>query len=139
MISFNYEIEFSLKDERKISKWISGVIDSEGFDEGDLTYFFCDDNKLLQINKVYLNHDNLTDIISFDYTVGKQIHGDLYISVERVAENAKSYSVDFFEELKRVMVHGILHYCGYDDKSKEDIKLMRSMEDQYLVRYNWNK
>jgi len=93
---------------------------------------FCDDDYLHKLNVEFLNHDTLTDIISFDYSVGKVIQGDVFISVERVAENAIEYKVSFLEELHRVIVHGILHYCGYKDKTEKDAVLMRSKENYYL-------
>lgn len=132
MISFNYETEFKLENETKISEWISKAINSENCKEGELNYIFCCDDYLHKINVDFLNHDTLTDIISFDYSVGKELHGDIYISVERVEDNAKDFDVSFEDELSRVMIHGILHYCGYKDKSEEDAKLMRSKEDYYL-------
>ena len=132
MISFNYETDFKLEDEGKISEWISKAINSENCKEGELNYIFCSDDYLHKINVDFLNHDTLTDIISFDYSVGKELHGDIYISVERVEDNAKDFDVSFEDELARVMIHGILHYCGYKDKSEEDAKLMRSKEDYYL-------
>jgi rRNA maturation RNase YbeY len=91
---------------------------------------------LLGLNEQYLNHDTLTDIISFDYSVGKELHGDIFISTERVLENAAEFKVTFEEELKRVMVHGVLHYCGYKDKSDEDEKLMRSKEDEKIKMFH---
>jgi rRNA maturation RNase YbeY len=132
MISFNYETDFELPYEQEYSLWISKVISSEGRKEGEINYIFCDDLYLLEINQKYLGHDTFTDIISFDYSVGKELHGDIYISVERVKENAKEFEVDFKEEIRRVMVHGILHYCGYKDKSDKDKMLMRSKEDSYI-------
>ena len=132
MISFNYETEFKLENETKISEWISKAINSENCKEGELNYIFCSDDYLHKINVDFLNHDTLTDIISFDYSVGKELQGDIYISVERVEDNAKDFDVSFEDELARVMIHGILHYCGYKDKSEEDAKLMRSKEDYYL-------
>lgn len=132
MISFNYETEFKLENETKISEWISKAINSENCKEGELNYIFCSDDYLHKINVDFLNHDTLTDIISFDYSVGKELHGDIYISVERVEDNAKDFDVSFEDELARVMIHGILHYCGYKDKSEEDAKLMSSKEDYYL-------
>ncbi len=132
MISFNYETDFKLENETKISEWISKAINSENCKEGELNYIFCSDDYLHKINVDFLNHDTLTDIISFDYSVGKELHGDVYISVERVEDNAKDFDVSFEDELSRVMIHGILHYCGYKDKSEEDAKLMRSKEDYYL-------
>ena len=132
MISFNYETEFKLENETKISEWISKAINSENCKEGELNYIFCSDDYLHKINIDFLNHDTLTDIISFDYSVGKELHGDIYISVERVEDNAKDFDVSFEDEVARVMIHGILHYCGYKDKSEDDAKLMRSKEDYYL-------
>lgn len=136
MISFNYENEFELSNEEQLSNWISRVIVSEDKKEGEINYIFCDDEYLLGLNEQYLNHDTLTDIISFDYSVGKELHGDIFISTERVIENAAEFKVSFEEELKRVMVHGVLHYCGYKDKSDEDEKLMRSKEDEKIKMFH---
>ncbi|MFC4722847.1 rRNA maturation RNase YbeY [Geojedonia litorea] len=132
MISFNYETDFKLTNETKISNWIIDVISAEGFKLGEINYIFCDDDYLLKLNLEFLSHDTLTDIISFDYTMGKEISGDIYISVERVEDNAKDFKVDFDSELSRVMVHGVLHYCGYKDKSKEDESQMRLKENYYI-------
>lgn len=134
MISFNYEIDLNLEDEEFISKWISSLIEEENCKEGEINYIFCSDDYLHKINVDFLNHDTLTDIISFDYSVGKELHGDIYISIDRVKDNAKDFKVDFQNELSRVMAHGILHYCGYKDKSDEESKLMRSKEDYYLSK-----
>jgi probable rRNA maturation factor len=132
MIQFNYETDFSLEDEDRLSAWISSVIASEGFTEEEINYIFCDDEYLFKLNVEFLDHDTLTDIISFDYSIGKIIQGDIFISVERVKENAEEFNVEFLNELYRVMVHGVLHYCGYKDKSESDEALMRSKEDFYL-------
>ena len=132
MISFNYQTKFSLQNEEKLANWISLVIQSEGYTEGDLMYFFCDDDSLIKLNIEFLNHDTLTDIISFDYVIGKQLNGEIFISVDRVRENSNDLGVGFLEELHRVMIHGILHYCGYGDKSEEEIIVMRAKEDYYL-------
>ena len=136
MISFNYETDFKLVKSKAFSHWLSKVIESEDKKEGEINYVFCDDTYLLEINRKYLNHDTLTDIISFDYSVGKELHGDVYISVERVRENALDFNVLFEEELKRVMVHGILHYCGYKDKLKDQKTLMRSKEDEKMKLFH---
>lgn len=136
MISFNYEADFELSDEGQNSEWLSKVIASENKKEGDINYIFCDDEYLVQINQQYLDHDTLTDIISFDYSVGSELHGDIFISVERVQENAVEFGVLFEEELKRVMAHGILHYCGYKDKTSEDILLMRQKEDEKISMFH---
>lgn len=132
MIQFNYETDFSLEDEDRLATWISSVITSEGFTEEEINYIFCDDEYLFKLNVEFLDHDTLTDIISFDYSIGKIIQGDIFISVERVKENAEDFNVEFLNELHRVMVHGVLHYCGYKDKSETDESLMRSKEDFYL-------
>ena len=136
MISFNYEIDFELPNESQISKWLSNVILSENKKEGDINYIFCDDEYLLEINQQYLDHDTLTDIISFDYCVGNELHGDIFISIERVRENASDFDVKFEEELLRVMAHGILHYCGYKDKSEDDEKLMRQKEEDKIQLFH---
>lgn len=134
MIVFNNEIEFNLQNSDKISQWISSSITDEGFKEGELNYIFCSDDYLLELNIKHLKHNTLTDVISFDYTMGKLISGDIFISIDRVKENAKLFDVSFNDELHRVIIHGILHYCGYNDKSKEDKILMRSKENYYLSK-----
>ena len=136
MISFNYELDFDLEKEEEFSNWVSTVIISEGKSEGEINYIFCDDDYLLDLNQKHLNHDTLTDIISFDYSLGNEIHGDIYISIARVRENAEDFNVTFAEELKRVMIHGILHYCGYKDKSDSDEKLMRFKEDEKIELFH---
>jgi rRNA maturation RNase YbeY len=136
MISFNYEIDFKLAKPKLFSFWLSEVILSENKKEGEINYIFCDDDYLLEINQQYLNHDTLTDIISFDYSVGNELHGDIYISVERIRENAVDFNVPFDDELKRVMVHGVLHYCGYKDKTDADEVLMRSKEDEKMKLFH---
>ena len=136
MISFNYETDFELENEAQYEDWISRIIESEGFDEGEINYIFCDDDYLHKINVEYLDHDTLTDIISFDYTVGNLIQGDIFVSVERVQDNAKDFNVSFEEELKRVLSHGALHYCGYKDKSLEDEAVMRSKEEEKMQMFH---
>ena len=134
MISFNYETDFKLDNQDQISRWISNTIGEESCNEGEINYIFCSDDYLHKINVEFLNHDTLTDIISFDYTVGKELHGDIYISVDRVKENALEFNTTFADELARVIIHGILHYCGYKDKTEADADLMRSKENHYLLR-----
>jgi rRNA maturation RNase YbeY len=136
MISFNYETEFELTNEEQISDWLNKVIISENKKEGDINYIFCDDEYLVEINQQYLDHDTLTDIISFDYSVGNELHGDIFISVERVRENAEEFHVSFEEELQRVLVHGVLHYCGYKDKSEADELIMRNKEDEKIKLFH---
>jgi rRNA maturation RNase YbeY len=136
MIEFCYETDFVLEDEVVFSSWITKVIQSENKKAGDITYVFCDDEYMLEINKKYLNHDYYTDIISFDYSVGNELHGDIFVSIDRVRENASSFNVSFAEELKRVIIHGVLHYCGYQDKSpKEDLQ-MRIKEDEKIKMFH---
>lgn len=136
MIDFNYETEFKLENNEDIRCWISAVLKSENKKEGEINYVFCDDEYLLKINQDHLQHDYYTDIISFDYSMGNEINGDMFISVERVQENAIDFNVSFDDELKRVLVHGILHYCGYKDKTKEDELLMRCKEDEKLAMFH---
>lgn len=132
MISFNYESDFQIENEALLSSWIILMIETEGFKLEEINYIFCDDNYLHKINVEFLNHDTLTDIISFDYSVGKRLQGDIYISVERVKENAKEFKQTFSDELHRVMIHGVLHYCGYKDKLESELVEMRRKENLYL-------
>ena len=136
MISFNYEIDFNLENEIEYSSWISEVIISESKNEGEINFIFCDDDYLLELNQEYLRHDTPTDIISFDYSIGNELHGDVFISLERVRENADEFNVSFLEELKRVMAHGILHYCGYKDKNEKDEFIMRQKEEEKMAMFH---
>ena len=136
MISFNYESDFSLEHEEVYASWIETIIESENKILGEISYIFCDDDYLHTINMQYLNHDTLTDIISFDYTEGDIISGDIFVSVERVIDNAKDFNVSFEEELKRVLAHGVLHYCGYKDKSENDALIMRSKEEEKIKLFH---
>ena len=136
MITFNSETSFTLKNQKKLVKWISDVISSEGFQVGEINYIFCDDSYLNKINQEFLNHDTFTDIISFDYTLGKEVGGDIFISIERVLENAEKFNEVFENELHRVMIHGILHFIGYKDKTKKDKTLMRTKEDEKIFILN---
>ncbi|MDA9368207.1 rRNA maturation RNase YbeY [Flavobacteriaceae bacterium] len=132
MIEFYSETDFNIEDTKALSHWISKIILHENHELGDLTYVFCDDAYLHKLNVQFLNHDTLTDIISFDNSLGKQIHGEIYISVERVKENAGTYQVAFLEELHRVIIHGVLHFCGYKDKTKKQQKTMSCKENEAL-------
>ncbi len=136
MISFNYESDFSLEQEEVYASWIETIVESENKILGEISYIFCDDEYLHSINMQYLNHDTLTDIISFDYTEGDIISGDIFVSIERVVDNAKDFNVPFDEELKRVLAHGVLHYCGYKDKSDEDALLMRTKEEEKIKLFH---
>ena len=132
MITFNSETSFTLKNKNKLVKWIGDVVSSEGFQVGEINYIFCDDSYLNKINQEFLNHDTFTDVISFDYTLGKEIGGDIFISIERVLENAEKFNEVFENELHRVMIHGILHFMGYKDKTKKEKTLMRTKEDENI-------
>ena len=132
MIEFYSETDFKIEDTKALSHWISEIILHENHELGDLAYVFCDDAYLHKLNLQFLNHDTLTDIISFDNSLGKQIHGEIYISVERVKENAGTYQVAFLEELHRVIIHGVLHFCGYKDKTKKQQETMSCKENEAL-------
>lgn len=136
MVIFNYETDFKIENESVYEVWIDNLIASENKDAGEINYIFCTDDYLHQINQEYLQHDTLTDIISFDYTIGTLISGDIFISIERVQENAKEYEVSFHEELLRVMSHGILHYCGYGDKTPEEQTIMRAKENEKISMFH---
>ncbi len=136
MINFDYETDFRLSNESDYASWIESVITSESYVLGEINYIFCDDNFLHRINVEYLNHDTLTDIITFDNSVDTMLHSDIFISVERVADNAKDFNVSFDEELQRVIIHGILHLCGYKDKSQEEATLMRSKENEKIKLFH---
>lgn len=136
MINFNYEVAFELRNENSYGQWVSDICASEGCTLAELNYIFCDDNYLLDINQRYLQHDDFTDIITFDYTQGKVIAGDIYISIERVKENAKTYKASFENELLRVMAHGLLHLAGYKDKSGVDIAQMRTKEEEKIKLFH---
>lgn len=135
MIQFNYETDFKLDNEETTTNWISKCIEARGFTEGEINYIFCDDDYLLKLNVEFLEHDTLTDIISFDYTIGKLISGDIFISVERVKENAKTFNQTIDNEVNRVIIHGILHYMGYQDKTEDAKKEMRVEEDKCLAMF----
>lgn len=132
MINFNYLTDYQIVKEGIYVNWLHNVIQFEEYRVGELSYVFCSDSYLLDINQKYLNHDTYTDIITFDYTVGRELSGDIYISAERVIENAGLFKVSFEEELHRVMVHGVLHLMGYGDKCKEEILVMRNKELEYM-------
>lgn len=136
MIEFHFELDFQLIDEPKYSDWVNRILTSEGFVAGQIDYIFCADEYLLEINKKYLNHDTLTDIITFDYTKGVVVSGDIFVSVDRVKDNAQRFDVGFNNELLRVMSHGLLHLMGYGDKKDEEVVIMRSKEDQKIKMFH---
>ncbi|QNM85045.1 rRNA maturation RNase YbeY [Polaribacter pectinis] len=129
MITFNYETDFQISNEQILENWIESIIVNHDCEVGEINYIFCDDSYLHKLNVEFLNHDTLTDIISFDNSLGKLINGDIYISVERVEDNSKDFKVSFEEELHRVMIHGVLHYVGFKDKSEEDQNEMTKQEN----------
>ncbi|WP_296634060.1 rRNA maturation RNase YbeY [Polaribacter sp.] len=132
MIEFNYETDFILEDESFLKVWINTVAAEQDFEVGEINYIFCDDAYLHKLNVEFLDHDTLTDIISFDNSLGKLLNGDIFISVERVKDNASDFKVSFQDELHRVMIHGVLHYMGYKDKSSDEKKIMRNQENLAL-------
>ena len=133
MINFFFEDidEFDIK-KTDIEKNIEKLVINENRILGDVNYILCSDNYLLNINREYLNHDYFTDVISFDYCEDNVISGDIFISVDTVSDNAKEYGATFENELDRVMIHGVLHFVGYNDKTESDQKTMRAKENQYL-------
>jgi rRNA maturation RNase YbeY len=136
MINFtSVEVKYNLRNKLSLKKWIKLVLVQEGKKCGDITYVFCDDKYLGNMNEQYLKHDTLTDIITFDYSESGVVSGDIFISIERVKENAVSFNTGFNAELGRVMVHGILHLSGYKDKLASDNIIMRGKEDYYLAAF----
>lgn len=130
----SHRTRFKLPNPKKTAAWIEKVAKTERSTIDSLSYVFCSDKYLLGINERYLHHDTFTDIITFDFTEGgsSSLEGEIYISVQRVRENAKKLGIDFSQELHRVIVHGVLHLVGYKDKSEKERKEMRKREDKYL-------
>jgi|WetSurMetagenome_2_1015567.scaffolds.fasta_scaffold442990_2 probable rRNA maturation factor len=120
---------------RLISCWLKDILKQSNRSPGSITYIFCDDNYLLDINRKFLNHENFTDIITFDYIEGNKFSGDIFISIERVADNSVKYGVILEEEFLRVMVHGILHLLGYNDYRRDEKEIMRKLESDYISLY----
>lgn len=135
-ISFFYEdIDFKLSQINKNKKWIQFIINKEDFNLNHINFIFCSDTCLHSINIEYLNHDTLTDIITFDYSEGNTLEGEIYISIDRVKDNAEELGIEFESELRRVMAHGVLHMMGYGDKNKEEKSIMRLKEDSCISLY----
>ena len=134
-ISFHYETDFLLENTESFIKWIKNVILEENKELGEVNYIFCDDKYLLEKNIKYLDHDTLTDIITFNYCEGDMISSDIMISVERVMENSSIFENSFSEELNRVMIHGILHLIGYNDKTDGEKEIIRKKEDYYVNKF----
>ena len=134
MITFQNTSKFKVKDLRKKKIWLNSISKNEGKDIGSLNFLFVDDKEMLKYNKKYLHHESYTDIITFDNSLNNKIAGDIVISLERVNENAKYYQVSYKYELERVMAHGLLHLLGYNDKNKEEKKIIRKKENYYLKK-----
>ena len=132
MIQYFFENVEEISLPENCSEWIKKLILNEEKKVGNINYIFCDDEYLLKVNQDFLNHDYYTDIITFDYVKGKTISGDIFISLPRISENASTLSSSFEKELLRVLAHGVLHLCGYKDKSDEEEKEMRAKEDFYI-------
>ena len=134
MIQFFYEDLPETVNENYI-KWLEDIILSEQKKTGTINYIFGDDEFILKINQDYLQHDYYTDVITFDSVKGKTINGEIFVSLQRISDNASTLSKSYEEELRRVLAHGILHLCGYKDKTEEEIKEMRNKEEYYLIKY----
>lgn len=136
MISFSAETSFELSNPQLTGAWLGSIISQEGYSEGEVSVVFCDDKYLFKLNVEFLNHDTLTDVIGFNYSLSNEIHGEIYISIDRVEDNAEEFSQSFETELLRVMAHGVLHFCGYNDKTDLESSLMRLKENFYLNQLN---
>ena len=134
-IGFHYETDFLLENTESFIKWIKNVILEENKELGKVNYIFCDDKYLLEKNIKYLDHNTLTDIITFNYCEGDMISSDIMISIERVMENSSIFENSFSEELNRVMIHGILHLIGYNDKTDGEKEIIRKKEDYYVNKF----
>lgn len=126
------EIDFDLNRKPAVKSWLSSSIEAECKNVGEINFIFCSDEYLYELNVSHLQHDTYTDVITFDYCEGDEIIGDIYISIDRIQENAQKFNVSFKDELHRVMIHGVMHLCGYKDKTPEDQNVMSSKEDFYL-------
>lgn len=136
-VNFSEECSFRLKDRLRIKRWIKQVVENYGYKLGEVSYVFCSDERILEVNKQYLSHDFYTDIITFDYVEKGRVSGDIFISVDRVKENAKDFNVTFQQELLRVIIHGVLHLLGFEDHSQEEQQLMRQKENEAIAL--WDK
>ena len=129
------DVDFPPIQKQKTKKWIKSIAKSYDRNVGEISYLFCSDKKILEVNQHYLQHDYYTDIITFDYVKGKTISADIFVSLPRISENARNLSKDFDSELHRVLAHGILHLCGYKDKTQTEVREMRDKEDFYLQNF----
>jgi rRNA maturation RNase YbeY len=132
---YNEDVNYNLVSKRKIRLWLSQVMMQEQKNGGEISCIFCSDDYLLTLNNQYLNASYLTDVITFDYTENELVSGDIFISIDRVKENAKLYKQICFQEMLRVILHGVLHLCGYKDKTEKEIQKMREKEDYYLQKF----
>jgi len=129
---FTEEVKMPKIRKREVSAWIKAVAEKHGFRVGDVSYIFCSDEHILNVNREYLQHDYYTDIITFDYTEKDRISGDIFISLDTVSSNAEKFNVPYEDELYRVIIHGILHLCGINDKTSEERKMMKKHENEAL-------
>tara|TARA_B110000444_G_scaffold103006_1_gene97237 strand:- start:488 stop:898 length:411 start_codon:yes stop_codon:yes gene_type:complete len=136
MIKYFSSTDFVIKDKNRLTLWIEEVINKERRLIKELVFNFCSDDSLLKLNKEFLNHDTLTDVITFDYSVSETISAEVFISVDRVRANSKEFHQDFNDEIKRVMIHGVLHLCGYKDKTTKEKALMSDKENLYLAVFS---
>ena len=136
MINYFFENTDKKEIQPQTSAWLEDLIMTENKKPGDINYIFCDDDYLLKVNQDYLDHDYYTDIITFDYVKGKKISGDIFVSLPRILDNASTLSQDYESEFRRVLAHGLLHLCGYKDKTEEEESTMRQKEDFYINRYS---
>ena len=134
-MNFFFENIEPLAIEDQVKTWLNSHVTAEGRKPGDINFIFCDDEYLLTINREYLQHDYYTDIITFDYVHGKIISGDIFISLQRISDNAETHDNTYENEFRRVLAHGLLHLCGYKDKTAEETAVMRTKEDFYLSRF----
>ncbi|MBT8187333.1 MAG: rRNA maturation RNase YbeY [Croceitalea sp.] len=135
-VEYNYELPFKLSNQDRYTEWIKDIISLSGKSLGQLAYNFYDDQQLLLLNQKYLNHDTFTDILTFDYGNGNVISGDICISIDRVKENASTFQVNFEDELRRVMAHGVLHLLGYQDRTESEKSVMRKKEEELMVLFH---
>lgn len=135
MIEFFFENVNAIQAQEQRKKWIKNLIENEGKRLGKINYILCNDEYLIEVNRTYLQHDFYTDVITFDYCKGDLISGDIFLSLQRILDNASNLKTNKEEELNRVLAHGVLHLCGYKDKSAEEQKTMRAKEEYYLKKY----
>lgn len=139
MINFSNTTAFRIPNKKGLKKWLSSIITQERHVEGELNFLFCDDNYLHQLNVEFLAHDTLTDILTFDYNLGRHVFADVCISIDRIKDNAAHHQTPVLNELHRVMAHGVLHLCGYKDSTNSEKMKMRKKEDEYLYQLEFGR